>query len=275
MRLSRPVTLITGASAGIGAELARVFARHHHELALVARREDRLATVANEIAATGEPRPEAFPIDLTRADATARVTDALAARGLEPQFVVNNAGFGLLGPAAELDRNAQLAMIDLNVRVVTDLSLRFIDSLERHRGGILNVASVLGFMSGPGMAVYHATKAYVIAFTEALHEELKAKGVRVTALCPGPVDTEFQVRAEGYLPRRLLRPVSKIAREGYEGLMLGRRIVVPGRDNKVFSFLPRLLPRRGILAMIGASQRTHVEASKLEATADKIAAMGE
>jgi short-subunit dehydrogenase len=258
MRAPRPVTLVTGASAGIGAELARVFAKHHHELALVARRENRLAMVADEIAATGGPRPEIFPVDLAQPDATVRIADALAAGALEPQFIVNSAGFGLLGSAAELDRNAQLAMIDVNVRALTDLSLRFIDSLERHRGGILNVASVLGFMPGPGMAVYHATKAYVLAFSEALHEELKAKGIRVTVLCPGPVDTEFQVRAEGYLSRMLVRHVSRIAREGYEGVMLGRRVVVPGNPNKVLSVLPRLLPRRTILSIIAGSQRTRV-----------------
>jgi len=259
MPAPRPVTVITGASAGIGAELARVFARHHHELLLVARRESRLASLADEIAATGELRPDVFPIDLTQPDATARVTEALAARALEPQFVVNSAGFGLLGSAAELDRNAQLGMIDLNVRVVTDLSLRFLDSLQRHRGGILNVSSVLGFMPGPGMTVYHATKAYVLAFSEGLHEELKARGIRVTVLCPGPVDTEFQVRGEGYLPRRFVRPVGRVARAGYEGLMQGHRLVVPGKDNKVLSFLPRVLPRSVVLSMIGRSQRKQAD----------------
>src|SRR5262249_45393109 len=158
-----------------------------------------------------------------------------------------------------VDRSAQLAMVDLNVRVVTDLSLSFLDSLQRHRGGILNVASVLGFMPGPGMTVYHATKAYVLAFSEGLHEELKARDIRVTVLCPGPVDTEFQVRGEGYLPRRFIRPVSRVARMGYEGLMQGRHLVVPGRDNKVLSFLPRLLPRRVVLSMIARSQRKQFE----------------
>ena len=122
-----------------------------------------------------------------------------------------------MGPAAELHLSLQLRMIDLNIRVLTDLSLRFIDSLERHRGGILNVASVLAFLPGPEMAVYHATKSYVLSFSEALHEELRAKGIRVTALCPGPVDTEFQVRVGGYLARRLIRSAERVAHEGYEG----------------------------------------------------------
>ena len=119
----------------------------------------------------------------------------LPRRGLEPEIVVNNAGFGLLGTAEKLDRAAQLAMIDLNVRALTDLSLAFIDSLARRKGGILNVASTAGFLPGPGMAVYYASKAYVVSFSEALHEELKPRGVRVTVLCPGPVPTEFQARA--------------------------------------------------------------------------------
>ena len=108
----------------------------------------------------------------------------LRAAGLEVQFLVNNAGFGLMGAATKLDRGEQLAMVDLNARALTELSLRFVDSMTRHKGGILNVASVASFMPGPGMAVYHATKAYVLSFSEALHQELKPRGVRVTALCP-------------------------------------------------------------------------------------------
>ena len=156
--------------------------------------------------------------------------------GVEPDIVVNNAGFGLLGTAATLDRAEQLAMIDLNVRALTDLSLAFIESLERHQGGILNVASIAAFLPGPGMAVYYATKAYVLSFSEALHHELKSKGVRVTALCPGPVPTEFQARAgvtiDTFSPL-LTRSAERVAREGYLGLKAGRRVVVPGFANKV------------------------------------------
>ncbi len=191
----RPVTLITGASSGIGAELARVFAAHGHELVLVARRERELDALADEIAAAGGARPTVLALDLGRRDAVARIAAELAARELEPANVVNNAGFGLAGPAALLDRDEQLAMIDLNVRALTELSLAFTDSLVGHRGGILNVASIAAFLPGPGMAVYYASKAYVLSFSEALHGELKSRGVRVTALCPGPVSTGFQVRA--------------------------------------------------------------------------------
>src|SRR6202051_629619 len=130
--------LITGASAGIGAELARVFAKHGHELVLVARREDRLIALADEIAATGRSGPAVLEIDLEQRDAVARIAAELASRGLEPAIVVNNAGFGLACAAAALDRNEQIGMIDLNIRALTELSLAFVDSLARHRGGILN-----------------------------------------------------------------------------------------------------------------------------------------
>src|SRR5690242_2554797 len=149
MALYRPVTVLTGASSGIGAALARVFAEHGHELALVARREAELTALAEEIAAGNRKRPLVLPIDLSRSDAPARISHELIARGLEPAFVINNAGFGLAGAATALDRAEQLAMIDLNVRTLTDMSLRWVESLTRHRGGILNVASVAGFLSGP------------------------------------------------------------------------------------------------------------------------------
>jgi short-subunit dehydrogenase len=220
---------------------------------LVARRAARLDAIADEIASIGGPRPHLMPTDLTDADAIDMIVRELSARGLEPNFVVNNAGFGLLGDAAELDRAEQLAMIDLNVRVLTDLSLRFIESAARHRGGILNVASLASFMPGPGMAVYYATKAYVLSFSEALHHELRPRGVRVTALCPGPVQTGFQARAglpKGYFPAVLGRPIERIARKGYDGLMRGRRVVLTGKYNRGLSVLTRLTPRGVVLAMM-------------------------
>jgi short-subunit dehydrogenase len=256
MSIFKPVVLITGASAGIGAALARVFAAHDHSLALVARREDRLSALADEIEATGKTRPHVIPLDLERGDAAARIVRELLARDLEPAVVVNNAGFGLVGSASNLDCAEQLAMIDLNVRTLTDLSLRWIDSLIRHRGGVLNVGSVAGFLPGPGMAVYYASKAYVLSFSEALHHELKPKGARVTVLCPGPVHTEFQARAgiRAHLPRLLTRSAERVARDGYEGFMRGDRLVVPGFANKVTTFVPRLLPRGVVAALVGRHQ---------------------
>jgi short-subunit dehydrogenase len=255
MAKARPVTLITGASSGIGAEIARVFAAHGHELVLVARREAELRLLADEIGKTASYRPTILAFDLTRQDAVAQISDALRDLDLEPQFVVNSAGFGILGHAAELDSSLQLRMIDLNVRALTDLSARFTDSLERNRGGILNVASVLAFLPGPEMAVYHATKSYVLSFSEALHEELGAKRIRVTTLCPGPVDTQFQVRADGNLARRLVRSAERVAREGYEGLMSGQRVVVPGTITRIFSILSRLVPRSVMFDLLTSSRR--------------------
>ena len=255
--MPEPITLITGASAGIGAALARVFGAHGHRLVLVARRQAPMEQLAAEIAAAGGRTAEVLSIDLTQPDATARIAAALAQRGLEPQYVVNNAGFGLVGAAAQRDRGEQLAMIDLNIRSLTDLSLAWVESLERHRGGILNVASVAAFLPGPRMAIYYASKAYVLSFSEALHHELKPRGVRVTTLCPGPVPTEFQTRAginRGVVgPAPLTLSAERVAEAGYRGLMRGRRVVIPGLGNKLVANLVRGLPRG--LVMAGASLR--------------------
>jgi short-subunit dehydrogenase len=254
----RPITVITGASAGIGVALARVFAQHGHELALIARREDRLHALADEIAATGARRPMVIAADLLKAGATRLIGEALAAQGAEPQFVVNNAGFGLVGLAIARDRDEQLEMIDLNMRALTELSLAFVDSLARHRGGLLNVGSMAGFLPGPGMAVYYATKAYVLSFTEALHSELKPLGVRVAVLCPGPVPTEFAERAGisgGRLgPSILTQSADDVAAAGYRGLMDGHRTVVPGFINKMITVLIRIIPRRLVLRVVDARQ---------------------
>jgi uncharacterized protein len=258
MSIFRPVTLITGASSGIGAALARVFAEHGHEIAMVARREPQLSAVADEIAAAGHRRPHVVVVDLARSDSPARIAHELFVRGVEPSIIVNSAGFGLLGAAAELDRAQQLSMIDLNIRAVTDLSLRWIESAQRHGGGILNVASVAGFLPGPYMAVYYATKAYVLSFTLSLHRELRSRGVRVTALCPGPVKTEFQRlagMAEDQVPAVLARSTARVAREGYGGFMAGKRVVVPGRANKIMAALPRFLPHDMLASLIEARQR--------------------
>ena len=253
MSIFKPVTVITGASAGIGSALARIFAANGHEIALVARREKEMILLASELGAAYKHRPHVVPIDLQRSDAPARIAHELLGRGLEPAIVVNNAGFGLHGPAAQLDRAEQLAMIDLNVRALTDLSLRWLDGIVRHKGGILNVASVAGFLPGPNMAVYYATKAYVLSFTEALSRELGPLGVRVTALCPGPVSTEFQARAgvSGKRPSWLLgKTADQVAKAGYDGFMAGRRLVVPGLGNKLVALMPRLLPRSTALSTI-------------------------
>lgn len=253
MAEAQPVALITGASSGIGAALACTFAARGHRLVLVARREANLVALADTIERRGCVRPDILVADLERRDAAGTIVAALQRSGAEPEVVVNNAGFGLLGAAADLDRTEQLAMIDLNVRALTDLSLAFVDSLARRRGGILNVASVASFLPGPDMAVYYATKAYVLSFSEALHFELAARGIRVTALCPGPVATEFQARA-GFSAQSTIsildETAERVAEAGYDGLRRGRRVVVPGAANRIAVALLRLLPRRPLMAAV-------------------------
>lgn len=248
--MTERITLITGASSGIGTELARIFASNKHRVALVARRADRLNALAAEIVAAGGPAPIVIPCDLCEPDSGDRIEAALAAADVDVEYVVNNAGYGLFGRATELDRADQLAMIDLNIRALTDLSLRFSESLIRLRGGILNLGSIAGFLPGPGMAVYYATKAYVLSFTEALRGELGPRGVRVTALCPGPVPSEFQTRA-GFKPgfdSAILNVSPKaVAQLGYRSLMANKRTVLPGLGVRIVPFLLRLFPRGFVL----------------------------
>jgi uncharacterized protein len=251
------VTLITGASAGIGTELARVFASNGHRVVLVARRADRLAKLADEIVAGGGSAPIVIPCDLEQTDAGEKIAQVLAAAGVEVEYLVNNAGFGLFGNAIELDRAGQLGIIDVNIRALTDLSLRFSDHLIRHRGGILNIGSIAGFLPGPGMAVYYASKAYVLSFSEALRAELGPRGVRVTTLCPGPVPSEFQVRAgfePGFDSAILNISAANVAQTGYRGLMANRRAVLPGFGIKMVPFLLRLFPRGFVLAAVARFQ---------------------
>jgi len=251
------VTLITGASAGIGTELARVFASNGHRVALLARRADRLTTLAGEITAAGGAAPIVIACDLEQPDAGEKVIAALAAAGVEVEYLVNNAGFGLFGQALELDREGQLGIIAVNIRAMTDLCLRLSDQVIRHQGGILNVGSIAGFLPGPGMAVYYASKAYVLSFSEALRGELSWRGVRVTALCPGPVPTEFQERAgfrPGFDSTILNVNASDVAKAGYRGLMANKRVVLPGLGIKIVPALLRLFPRGFILSAVAGFQ---------------------
>lgn len=260
---SRPAAIVTGASEGIGAELARVFAAGGHDLVLVARRRDRLEALASEIAATGRPQPLVVALDLARPEAPEELAGALAAAGVAPAFLVNNAGFGTVGLFAGAEIDPQLGMIDLNIRALTALTHRFLPQIVAARGGILNVASIAAFAPGPGMAVYYASKAYVLSFTEALAEELSKQGVRVTALCPGPVVTGFQARA-GFDPSMLksMGPAVLSARAtaeaGYEGLMAGRRVVVPGAANKALVRAMAWIPHAILLPQLFARQSRRI-----------------
>ena len=255
--MAERVTLITGASAGIGMELARLFAATGHRVALTARRADRLNELAGEIVRAGGAEPIVIPCDLQQPGACDTIQSVLEQAGVELEYLVNNAGFGIFGHAIKRDRNDQLGMIAVNIQVLTDLTLRFSDQLIRNRGGILNLGSIAGFLPGPGMAVYYATKAYVLSFSEAMRHELAPHGVRVTVICPGPVLTEFQARA-GFAPgvdSAILKvSAAQVAQLGYDGLMADKRAVLPGIGIKLVPFLLRFFPRSFVLAAVGGFQ---------------------
>ncbi|HEV7911227.1 MAG TPA: SDR family NAD(P)-dependent oxidoreductase [Methylocella sp.] len=258
-RETRRVTLITGASGGIGADLARVFARHGHDLALVARSRAKLEALADEIAASGRPRPLVLVFDLIEQGAATQIAAALEAAAAAPDILVNNAGFGLAGPVAGLDPAEQLAIVDLNVRTLVEMTLRFLPSIRSARGRILNVASIAAYLpGGPGMAAY-ASKSFVLSFSVALSQELHSQGVTVSALCPGYTKTDFQARAGiganmdlGRLPAST---AMEVAEAGYAGLIVGRREIVPGSLNKLGIGLLPFLPKSITLAVISRLQQ--------------------
>jgi short-subunit dehydrogenase len=260
----RRVALVTGASGGIGAGLARVFARHDHDLALVACSRDKLDALADEISASGKPRPLVLAADLTERGAAAQIAAALEAAGAAPDILVNNAGFGLAGDVALLDPAEQLAIVDLNIRAAVEMTLRFLPAICAVKGKILNVASIAGyFPGGPGMAAYYASKSFLLSFSRALHREMRPQGVTVSALCPGYTKTGFQSRA-GFGPHMGLNrlPSStamEVAEAGYAGLMAGQREVVPGVLNKLgISFVP-FLPKDIVLGVIARLQQNRLD----------------
>jgi short-subunit dehydrogenase len=234
--------LITGASAGLGAEFARQCAKRGEEVVLVARRADRLHQLAAEIGS----KAHVIPADLTEPKMATRVVADSIAKGLWIRTLINNAGFGLVGEFYELSLARQLEMIDLNVRALTNTTYAALNGMTINREGrILNVASTAAFQPGPRMAVYFASKAYVLSFSEALHEELKGEGIHVTALCPGPTATEFgEVSGwSGKVPNFAMADAASVVRAGLNGLDRNRAVVVPGILNKLSGQGHRLLPR--------------------------------
>jgi short-subunit dehydrogenase len=249
--MARLVTLITGASAGLGAEFARQCVKRGEELVLVARRRDRLDALAGQL----NGRAHVFPADMAEPDAAAALLNAVEAEGLAVRTLINNAGFGLAGRFAALAFERQREMIDLNIRTLTELCrLALPAMLERRDGAILNVASTAAFQPGPNMAVYYASKAYVLSFTEALHHELKGSGIRVSALCPGPTTTEFADVAgvDSPLLTRFSADAPSVVRAGLRGLDRNKAVIVPGAANKVSAQSSRLLPRAVMRRIIGA-----------------------
>lgn len=248
--MSNAVTIITGASAGLGVDFARQYAAKGHRLLLVARRKDRLDELAAEL---GNARTLA--LDLSEDGAAATLLSDLVTHGEHADILVNNAGFGLVGKVANLDGKRQRQMIDLNCGALTELAHAVLPGMiERGTGGILNVASVASFQPGPGMAVYFATKAYVLSFSEALHEEVKADGIRVSALCPGPTSTEFGEVA-GFGGNKAVDSMAAkpgpVVTAGIEGLEANKAVVVPGLSNKVSAQANRFLPRSTIRKIVG------------------------
>ena len=250
----RPVALVTGASVGIGAELARVLAPDH-DLILTARRAEQLHALAEELKQKHGATCHVFPADLADPAAPRQLCDSISAAGLTVDVLVNNAGFGDLGRFADADLGKLLRMIQVNVTALTELTGLFLPAmLARKRGHILNVGSVAGFQPGPLMAVYYATKAYVNSFSEALYSELRKTGVTVSVLCPGPVATEFaavagmqQTRAFTVGQMMGARPV---AEAGVRAMRAGRRMVVPGLQNRILIFLQRFAPRSAVLRVV-------------------------
>ena len=246
--LRRPAALVTGGSGGIGLELARCLARDHHEIVIVARREAGLAAAAAELRAAGAHGVTTVPADLSRPEEVERLCATLDASAFDITILMNNAGFGAAGAFAGISLADQLGMIQTNIAALTQLTHRLLPPMQSRRSGrILNVASTAAFQPGPFMAVYYASKAYVLSLSQALAEELRGSGVTVTVLCPGPTATGFSSRARLGATRMFRRGVVMSARDvaeaGYDGMMRGDRIVVPGAANKFVAQANRLAPR--------------------------------
>jgi hypothetical protein len=247
----KKVALVTGASAGLGVEFARQLSKRGHRLVLAARRKDRIEALAKEL---GNAR--AVTLDLSKANAAAKLMADLEANGETVDLLVNNAGFGLIGRFAELDGRRLRQMIDLNAGALMDLCRAATPAMiARKSGGIINVASTAAFQPGPKMAVYFATKAFVLSFTEALHEELKPHGIRVSCLCPGPTRTEFgEVAGFGgnSLFDRVAMESPKVVDAGLTGLDRNHAVVVPGWMNKITAASNRFAPRSVVRKIAGA-----------------------
>jgi short-subunit dehydrogenase len=250
----RQTALVTGASSGIGRDLARLFARDGQDLVLVARDSVRLGELADELQRLHDVRAHVLVADLADPGAPAGIMRGLEERRIGLDYLVNNAGFGGSGPFAQRSISGELAMMQVNMVALTHLTRLVLPAMiARRRGRILNVASTAAFQPGPLMAVYYATKAYVLSFSEALASELRGSGVTVTALCPGPTRTGFQAEAkieESRLVRGpLLMESAAVARAGYQGMMRGRTVVIPGLLNWLLAQAVRITPRRLVTAI--------------------------
>ncbi len=248
--------LITGASGGIGMELARVFASKGHSLILTARSTDKLEALKEELEKKYSIRAEVITKDLSRPGAPKELYLEILAKKLEVSILVNNAGFGIYGHFSETDLSSELEMLQLNIVSLTELTKLFLGPMKlRKSGKILNLASTAAFQPGPVMACYYASKSYVLSFSEAIDNELKGSGVSVSTLCPGPTESDFQVRADINMNISLFKASGimsavSVAKAGYEGLMKGKRVIVPGLINKITPLGMRFLPRVLVTALV-------------------------
>ena len=246
--------LITGASSGIGLELAHLFAGDGYRLVLLARNRNTLRQIADDLQSRYSVELRIAPKDLAHPASPAELYQELQEAGLVLDVLVNNAGFGAAGPFQRTDWNTEAEMMQVNIVAATHLTKLFLPQIRAREGKILNVASTAAFQPGPFMAVYYASKAYILSFTEALAEELSATGVTVTCLCPGPVKTNFQRRAylegTGMVNSPLTVDVRVVAREGYEGMKQGKRIVIPGWKNRMGVELLRVSPRSVVTKVV-------------------------
>jgi len=251
---TKRTALITGASSGIGLELAKCFAQDGYDLILVARSAQTLAQIVDDLQNRFGVPVRAMPKNLALPDSPDEIYAALQKEAIEIDILVNNAGFGTSGPFAETALQIELQELQLNIVSLTHLTKLFLrDMLERKRGKILNVASIAAFMPGPLMSVYYGTKSYVLSFSEALHSELAGTGIIVTALCPGPTDTNFQSRAstaDSKLFKANAMDAQTVARVGYRGLMNNKRVVIPGMRNRITVLAMRFWPKSQLMNVI-------------------------
>jgi short-subunit dehydrogenase len=250
--------LVTGASSGIGADLARELAARRHGVTLVARREPRLTALAEELEKAHGVRAEVIALDLSDAAARATLPSTLAGRGLTVDVLVNNAGFSTTGPVHHSDRLREIALIRTDVEAVADLCAIFLPGMvERGRGAVLNVASTAAFQPLPGQAAYGASKAFVLSYSRSVRAELRGTGVTITALCPGPVKTEFaesagfvKEEAESSLPKFMWLPAAEVARIALAGMEQDRAVVIPGFANRVAAQFGRNMPPQALAAFL-------------------------
>lgn len=247
-------TLITGASSGIGLALAKTFAREKHNLILVARREDKLKALAEELRKTGV-LVEVIPADLGNAEGAEKLFKQVMDKALEVDILVNNAGRGNAGEFVDQSADEMLGTIELNMTSLTLLSRLFLGPMKaRGKGHILNIASVAGFMPGPGMALYHATKAFVLSLSEALNAELSGSGISVTASCPGPTESEFHGHADTLSLKsfKILHMMSaeQVAKEAYDAMTARKSFIVHGVMNRLMVTSPKLMPRRAVARIV-------------------------